>query len=229
MKRIHVLIILVLIAGSLFNVAAETVDANAAVLPAASETEIAGEHTLPSPYMVIPFVVLLLMIATGPLFYHHFWEHNYPKVSIFLGLITTVYYLTVLNDTHSLMHTLAEYLSFIALLSSLFFAAGGIFINVDRKSTPMLNVILLFFGSIIANIIGTTGASMLLIRPFIKINKNRIKPYHIIFFIFLVSNIGGALTPLVIHLYFLDFLGVSNSFGLSQMFGIYGFRLYWLF
>lgn len=222
MKRILVLILFLLLAGSLFNVIAEPLYVNTAVLPVSSEAEIAGEHALPSPYMVIPFVVLLLMIATGPLFYHHFWEHNYPKVSIFLGLITTVYYLAVLNDSHSLMHTLAEYLSFIALLSSLFFAAGGIFINVDRKSTPMLNVILLFFGSIIANIIGTTGASMLLIRPFIKINKNRIKPYHIIFFIFLVSNIGGALTPIGDPPLFLGFLrGVEFFWFISNIWYIW--------
>ncbi len=172
------------------------------ILFAASE----GTHVLPAAYMVIPFVVLLLMIATGPLFYHHFWEHNYPKIAIFLGLITVTYYLAVLNDTHSLLHTLAEYLAFIALLASLFVASGGILIKVDKKSTPMLNVIILFIGAVIANIIGTTGASMLLIRPFIKINRKRIKPYQFIFFIFLVSNIGGALTPIGDPPLFLGFL-----------------------
>jgi Na+/H+ antiporter NhaD/arsenite permease-like protein len=104
------------------------------------------------------------------------------------------------------MHTLAEYLSFIALLSSLFIASGGILIKIDKASTPMLNVGILLFGAVIANVIGTTGASMLLIRPFIKINQNRIKPYHIIFFIFLVSNIGGALTPIGDPPLFLGFL-----------------------
>ena len=155
-----------------------------------------AEHALPDPFMVIPFAVLLLMIATGPLFYHHFWEHHYPKVAIFLGLITMTYYLAVLGDTHTLLHTLAEYLAFIALLASLFVASGGILIKIDKKSTPILNVIILFIGAVIANIIGTTGASMLLIRPFIKINRKRIKAYQFVFFIFLVSNIGGALTPI---------------------------------
>ncbi len=164
------------------------------------------EHTLPDPVMVIPFVVLLLMIATGPLFYKHFWEHHYPKISIALGLVTVFYYLFFLQDTHSLVHTLAEYLSFIALLSSLFVASGGIHINVDKKATPIVNVGFLLFGAIISNIIGTTGASMLLIRPYIKINKNRISPYHIIFFIFIVSNIGGALTPIGDPPLFLGFL-----------------------
>ena len=76
--------------------------------------------------MVLPFVLLLLMIATGPLFYKHFWEKHYPKVSIVLGVVVVVYYLAVLRDHHSLMHTFAEYISFIALLSSLFVASGGI-------------------------------------------------------------------------------------------------------
>ncbi len=153
-------------------------------------------QVLPPIYMVIPFMLLLLMIATGPLFYKHIWERHYPKISILLGVIVAVYYLVYLKDYHSLMHTLAEYISFIALLASLFVASGGIHIKVDRKSTPFANVIFLLFGAIISNIIGTTGASMLLIRPFIRMNKNRIKPYHIIFFIFIVSNVGGALTPI---------------------------------
>lgn len=164
------------------------------------------DHALPSAIMILPFVVLLLMIATGPLFYHHFWEKHYPKVAILLGLVTVVYYLVALNDTHSLLHTLAEYLSFIALLSSLFVASGGILIKVDRKATPLFNSIILMFGAVIANIIGTTGASMLLIRPFIKLNQDRIKPYHIVFFIFTVSNIGGALTPIGDPPLFLGFL-----------------------
>ncbi len=165
-----------------------------------------GSHPLPATFMVAPFVILLLMIATGPLFYHHFWERHYPKISIILGLITVIYYILILHNTTSLMHTLAEYLSFIALLASLFVASGGILIKIDKKATPMLNAMILLFGAVIANVIGTTGASMLLIRPFMKINKDRIKPYHIIFFIFIVSNVGGALTPIGDPPLFLGFL-----------------------
>jgi len=175
-----------------------------------------GEHDLPSAYMVLPFIVLLAMIATGPLFYHHFWERNYPKIALFLGAITVVYYIVFLHDTHSLRHTAAEYLSFIALLSSLFVASGGILIKVDKKATPMLNSIILLFGAVIANVIGTTGASMLLIRPFIKLNKDRIKPYHIIFFIFTVSNVGGALTPIGDPPLFLGFLKGVEFFWVVQ-------------
>jgi len=179
-------------------------------------------HELPAAYMVIPFVVLLMMIATGPIMYHHFWERNYPKIAIALGLFTTAYYVLILHDTHSVMHTFAEYLSFIALLSSLFVASGGILIKVDKKATPMLNVLFFLFGGVLANIIGTTGASMLLIRPFIKINKHRIKPYHIIFFIFVISNIGGALTPIGDPPLFLGFLrGVPFFWVISNVWYIW--------
>jgi Na+/H+ antiporter NhaD/arsenite permease-like protein len=164
------------------------------------------EHELPQLFMVIPFVTLLLMIATGPIMYPHFWEHHYPKVAVGIGSVTALYYLAVLNDYHSLLHSLAEYLSFIALLGSLFIASGGIFLRVDKKATPLVNVLFLLFGALMANIIGTTGASMLLIRPYIIMNKDRIRAYHIIFFIFLVSNIGGALTPIGDPPLFLGFL-----------------------
>lgn len=192
----------------LFFIFAGFLELNAApaLLSAAEE----GTHALPDAFMVIPFVILLLMIATGPLFYHHFWEKHYPKVSVFLGVITVLYYLIILGDSTSLLHTATEYISFIALLSSLFVASGGILIKIQKKSTPMLNVLILLVGAVVANIVGTTGASMLLIRPFIKVNKDRIKAFHIIFFIFAVSNIGGALTPIGDPPLFLGFLrGVS--------------------
>ena len=196
---------------------AETINSISDSTSAITVTE--NSHTashLPDVFMVIPFVILLSMIATGPLFYHHFWEKNYPIISILLGLVTVIYYIIFFKDTHSLLHTAAEYLSFIALLSSLFVASGGILIQVDRKSTPWLNAGILLFGAVIANVIGTTGASMLLIRPFIKINKDRIKPYHIIFFIFLVSNIGGALTPIGDPPLFLGFLRGVEFFWVIQ-------------
>lgn len=173
---------------------------------AAAAASGAVEHVLPSPLMIIPFVLLLLMIATGPLFYKHFWENHYPKVSVLLGVFVAAYYIFYLQNYHSLLHTLSEYISFIALLGSLFVASGGILIRVDRKSTPLANVIFLAIGAVISNIIGTTGASMLLIRPFIRMNKERIEPYHIIFFIFIVSNVGGALTPIGDPPLFLGFL-----------------------
>jgi Na+/H+ antiporter NhaD/arsenite permease-like protein len=175
-------------------------------LHVAEQTVEAVKFAHPIIYMIIPFIVLLLMIATGPLFYKHFWEKHYPKISIVLALIVAIYYLAFLKDYHPLMHTLAEYISFIALLGSLFVASGGILIRVNKEAKPFVNIVFLFISAVAANIIGTTGASMLLIRPYIKMNKDRLSPYHIIFFIFVVSNIGGALTPIGDPPLFLGFL-----------------------
>lgn len=169
-------------------------------------TEEVMQHAEAPVWTVIPFVLLLVMIATGPLFYEHFWHKNYPKVAIALALLVVGYYLLSLHNLHGPVHAFAEYIQFIALLAALYIASGGIMIDVDKKSTPFANVLLLLFGAIIANLIGTTGASMLLIRPFIRLNKTRLQPYLIVFFIFIVSNIGGALTPIGDPPLFLGFL-----------------------
>ena len=171
-----------------------------------SATDLVVEHHHAPAWLVIPFVALLLMIATGPLFYENFWHHNYPKIAVGLAVMVVLYYLFVLGNVHNPVHAFAEYIQFISLLASLFIASGGILIEVDKKSTPMANVLLLVIGALISNLIGTTGASMLLIRPFIRLNKNNIQAYHIIFFIFMVSNIGGSLTPIGDPPLFLGFL-----------------------
>ncbi|MFN0157788.1 MAG: sodium:proton antiporter [Bacteroidota bacterium] len=160
---------------------------------------LAGEGGHPiavNPWMILPFVVMLLAIAVAPFINKHWWEHNYPYVSIALGAITVAYYVFWLENTTRLVHTAVEYISFIALIGSLFIVAGGIHIRIKGKSKPLANVFLLAIGGVVSNIVGTTGASMILIRPFIRVNKYRIKPYHIVFFIFIVSNMGGALTPI---------------------------------
>lgn len=149
----------------------------------------------PHPAMVIPFVVLLLCIALMPFIHKHHWENHYPKVAIGLGLVTALYYVLILHNAPRMLASMIEYAGFMALIGSLFVIAGGIHINMTGRSTPALNTALLAIGAILANLIGTTGASMLLIRPFLQINKSRPAPYHVVFFIFLVSNIGGALTP----------------------------------
>lgn len=164
------------------------------------------ESLPPAAWSVIPFVLLLVMIATGPLFYPHFWHKSYPIIAIVLAFIVSTYYLFWLHNQHSPIHSAAEYIQFIALLTGLFVASGGILINVDKEAKPLTNVIILAIGAVIANVIGTTGASMLLIRPFIRLNNNRIKPYHIVFFIFIVSNVGGCLTPIGDPPLFLGFL-----------------------
>lgn len=174
---------------------------------AAHDQDDSHEHHEVAPvWLVIPFVALLLMIATGPLFYEHFWHHNYPKIAVGLAILVIFYYLFVLHNVHGPVHSMAEYVQFIALLSSLYIASGGILIEIDKKATPLANVSLLLIGALVSNLIGTTGASMLLIRPFIRLNKGNIQPYHIIFFIFMVSNVGGSLTPIGDPPLFLGFL-----------------------
>ncbi|MDX1950996.1 MAG: sodium:proton antiporter [Verrucomicrobiota bacterium] len=150
----------------------------------------------PTPWMILPFIALLAMIALGPLAFPKWWHHHYPKVAIGLGLITISYYLFGLHATTRVFHVAHEYVSFIAIIGSLYVIAGGIHINVKGEATPGANVVFLFLGAALANVIGTTGASMLLIRPWIRMNKYRITAYHIVFFIFLISNLGGCLTPI---------------------------------
>jgi Na+/H+ antiporter NhaD/arsenite permease-like protein len=150
-------------------------------------------------WWILPFALLLGCIATMPLLNPHLWEHNYRYVSFGLAAIVAVYYLFIFPDPSApaaWLHEMQEYISFICLLGSLFMVSGGIVIHVSRTATPITNVILLLTGAVIANVFGTTSAAMLLIRPFIRINKAHIKPYHIIFFIFIVANCGGSLTPI---------------------------------
>jgi Na+/H+ antiporter NhaD/arsenite permease-like protein len=176
-------------------------------------------HHAPPIWSVIPFILLLLMIATGPLFYEHFWHHHYPKIAIALAVLVIAYYYFALKNVPSIVHAAFEYVQFISLLTGLFVASGGIMIKVDKKGTPLVNAVILLTGAVISNIIGTTGASMLLIRPFMRVNKGRIKPYHIIFFIFIVSNVGGSLTPIGDPPLFLGFLkGVPFFWTLTHNF-----------
>ncbi len=151
-------------------------------------------------WLVTPFALLLLLIAVMPLTpprVKHFWEHYYPHISIALGLTIVGFYLFRIPDGgNTVAHTLHEYFSFISLIGSLFVVAGGIHLKVRDEATPLANLTFLAIGAIIANVIGTTGASMVLIRPWIRMNKIRISPYHVVFFIFIISNLGGALTPI---------------------------------
>jgi len=149
-----------------------------------------------SGLLVIPFALLLASIAIVPFINRHWWEHNYPKVAFGLGALMVLYYVFVLGNVPRLLLTFYEYVSFITLIGALFIVSGGIHLKIPGKSAPYENVILLAVGAIISNFLGTTGASMLLIRPYLRINKFRIKPYHVVFFIFIVSNVGGALTPI---------------------------------
>ncbi len=152
------------------------------------------------PALLIPFALLLLLIATMPLTparIHHLWEHYYPHVAVTLGVLVAAFYTVRMPGGGAVIgHTLHEYFSFISLIGSLFIVAGGIHLKVKGEGTPLGNVIFLLVGAVLTNVIGTTGASMLLIRPWIRVNKYRISAFHIVFFIFIVSNCGGALTPI---------------------------------
>ncbi|MEM1126981.1 MAG: sodium:proton antiporter [Bacteroidota bacterium] len=181
-----------------------------------------GHGASPPIWLVIPFVVLLLMIATGPILYAHHWHHHYPKYAVVLGLITSLYYTFGLGTFTPVFHAMEEYVAFIALVASLFIAASGIYLKINAKGTPLNNVLLLFAGSVIANLIATTGSAMLFIRSYMRLNTGRLKPYHIVFFIFLVANVGGALTPIGDPPLFLGFLrGVPFFWTLTNVWYIW--------
>ncbi len=150
----------------------------------------------PNPWMILPFALLLGTIALAPLVAADWWRKHYPKVAFGFGAITLSYYLFGLQAYPRVLGVAHEYISFIALIGSLFVVSGGIHINVKGQATPLANVVFLLVGAIIANFLGTTGASMLLIRPWIRMNKYRITGHHVAFFIFIVSNAGGCLTPI---------------------------------
>ncbi|CAN5329214.1 sodium:proton antiporter [soil metagenome] len=146
---------------------------------------------------LIPFVLLLAGIALMPFIARHWWEHNYATCSVILAVIIIVYYIwQVEYGPANLARAGAEYISFIFLLGSLFVVSGGILIRLRCGATPLANTTVLLIGAIIANIFGTTGASMLLIRPYLRMNKGRLRPFHVVFFIFIVANAGGSLTPI---------------------------------
>src|ERR1700742_2997832 len=150
----------------------------------------------PSLWMSLPFVALLAAIALAPLFFSDWWGKHYPKVCAGLAIIVVVYYIFALHASSRVLHTATEYLSFIALIGSLFIVSGGIHINIKGEATPFTNLVFLAISALVANVLGTTGASMLLIRPWIRMNKYRVTAHHVVFFIFIVSNVGGCLTPI---------------------------------
>jgi Na+/H+ antiporter NhaD/arsenite permease-like protein len=154
-------------------------------------------HAPPPVYAVLPFVAMLLAIAICPLWIPHWWEPNRNKllVSAALGAPVLLYYLG--REPGALLHMGEDYVSFLLLLASLFVISGGILMRGDLPATPLVNTGFLAVGALLASFVGTTGASMLLIRPLLQTNRERLRVKHtVIFFIFLVSNIGGMLTPL---------------------------------
>ncbi|MGE5146896.1 MAG: sodium:proton antiporter [Candidatus Eiseniibacteriota bacterium] len=149
----------------------------------------------------IPFAGLLVTIATGPLLFPGIWHHHYGKIAAGWALAALVplaltygLSVTLADFVHAM---LAEYLSFIVLLFALYTVAGGLLVTGNLGGRPLSNTLVLAFGTVIASIVGTTGAAMILVRPLIRANAERRHNVHVIvFFIFLVANIGGALSPL---------------------------------
>ena len=150
----------------------------------------------PALWLLAPFAILILAIAIGPLLIAPLWHRRYPLISTSLAAIVIAYYLLIRRNSAPVISALEEYISFIALIGSLFVVSGGIRIGVAGESTPFRNVVFLLLGGLLANFLGTTGAAMLLIRPWIRMNRYRITGYHIVFFIFVVANVGGCLTPI---------------------------------
>jgi Na+/H+ antiporter NhaD/arsenite permease-like protein len=155
-----------------------------------------GSALEPHAAMMLPFAALLLCIACCPLLTPKFWEHHYQKVSINLGAVCLAYYILVLRAPGRIGHVALEYVSFISFIGALFVVAGGIHLRTKGEAAPMVNTLFLGAGAVLANLLGTTGASMLLIRPWIRMNKYRFNALHAVFFIFIVSNVGGCLTPI---------------------------------
>ena len=147
-----------------------------------------------SKLFLLPFVTLILSVAICPLLCPHFWGKHFSKIIFGLSLFVILCYFFIFHDYITPVLAFVEYLDFILLIVALYIISGGIFIDVNIKTSPFVNVVFLFLGAVLANIIGTTGAAALLIRPFIKMNKSRIQVYHIVFFIFIVCNIGGCLS-----------------------------------
>jgi Na+/H+ antiporter NhaD/arsenite permease-like protein len=149
----------------------------------------------PNPLMAAPFIALLAAIALAPLFFAEWWGRHFIKIISAFMVLTVGYYLAGLHAPARVLDTGAEYISFICLIGSLFVVSGGIHINIKGEASPAVNTLFLLMGAGISNVLGTTGASMLLIRPWMRMNKYRLTAHHIVFFIFIVSNVGGGLTP----------------------------------
>lgn len=168
----------------------------------------------------IPFVLLLLCIAVIPLIDHHFWDRHLWTISLAVFCFPMIAGLVFgLGGVfiEKVLHTALEYVSFISILAALYVVSGGILIRGNFKGRPAVNAAILGIGTLLASFIGTTGASMLLIRPLLRANAGRRRNAHVVvFFIFLVSNIGGMLTPLGDPPLFLGYLqGVPFSWTFS--------------
>ncbi len=165
-----------------------------------------AETGAPTFVSLSPFVLLLLAIAVLPLIAEKWWKRNYVWVAVAFAAVGGSIQLATPGGSGPLVHGIREYVSFIVLIGSLYIVAGGMFIEIRGRATPLANTLFLLAGGVLANLIGTTGASMVFIRPYLRSNGGRLRPFHIAFFIFIVGNMGGALTPIGDPPLFLGFL-----------------------
>lgn len=187
--------------------------------PALPTPESAAHPEIPL-WLCAPFALLLISIAAMPFISVRFWHAHYPDFAFLLGGFMLSYYLVAFGShgRHEMVHVGMEYYSFIALIGGLYVASGGVLIDVRSRASPLKNTLLLAVGAILANILGTTGASVLLIRPFMRMNRGRMRPIHAVFFIFIVSNCAGSLTPIGDPPLYLGYLkGVPFFWTLSHL------------
>ena len=149
----------------------------------------------PAQLSLVPFLTMLLCIALMPSILKHDWEKNYHRIALILAGITAGYYIFGLHHPERVLQAAGDYFDFIVVVGSLFIIASGINIEVRGEAKPIRNCLFLGLGGILANLLGTTGASMLLIQPWIRMNKFRYTGLHTAFFIFVISNVGGGLLP----------------------------------
>jgi len=167
----------------------------------------------PNPLIMLPFARCLFQSRSRHLILRHHWERQYHKFCLGLAAITSSYYVFVLHPGTRVLHATLEYVSFMVVVGSFFVMAGGIHLRVPGQERPALNTLFLVGGALLGNIIGTTGASMLLIPPWIAMNRDHFGGIHIAFFIFTVSNIGGALLPVGPPLFWTTRHRCPSSFG----------------
>jgi len=153
-------------------------------------------HPEPNPLSMLPFAGLLLTIAIAPVLLRESWRKQHAGICAGFAALTVFYYIFALGSGSRVVHAGLEYASFIIVVGAFFVTAGGIHLQVRGRGTPAFNTAFLLGGALLGNVLGTVGASMVLIRPWIALNRNRFAGFHTVFFIFVVSNIGGVLLPI---------------------------------
>ena len=162
----------------------------------AAKPKVAGAMPDVGLFWAAPFAVLLLTIALLPIAAARLWDRFYGFIAVSLGLAAAIAYTLRFHAAVEVAGSVLLYLQFMSLVGALFIISSGLVVRIALPATPVANVLLLAVGSLLANVLGTTGAALVLIRPYLRMNQGRLRPFHVVFFVFLVANVGGALTPL---------------------------------